>query len=65
MNQRPAPPEIPSFLQAMRCQCGKARQGPYCDGSHMTELLEPRCESSLRSPREERGAAERGGGRGD
>jgi CDGSH-type Zn-finger protein len=28
------PPKIPSFFQALRCQCGQAK-GDYCDGTHL------------------------------
>jgi CDGSH-type Zn-finger protein len=35
VSTRRDPTDIPSFFQALRCTCGKARQGPYCDGSHL------------------------------
>lgn len=27
-------PKIPSFFQALRCECGQAK-GAYCDGTHL------------------------------
>ena len=36
MDRPPQQPrEIPSFLQALRCTCGRALGGTYCDGTHL------------------------------
>lgn len=46
-------PEIPSFLGALRCTCGKAR-GPFCDGSHLEAALgrETDCETKTSAQRQ-------------
>ena len=31
----PDPPPIPSIFDALRCTCGKAVGGVYCDGTHL------------------------------
>ncbi len=42
-RQRRDSPEIPSFFQALRCTCGKARSGPFCDGSHLSHSTGQDC----------------------
>ncbi len=38
------PTEVPSFFQAMRCTCGQAVSGPYCDGTHLGLGPKPSCD---------------------
>ena len=52
----PTHPEIPSFLGALRCDCGLAKHGPYCDGSHLDAEREGRRQAAESGDR--RGEAE-------
>jgi CDGSH-type Zn-finger protein len=36
------PPKIPSFFQALRCECGRSK-GVYCDGTHLGFAPRERC----------------------
>jgi hypothetical protein len=65
MAERPESPEIPSFFQALRCSCGKARLGPYCDGSHLGGPPEPDCKRGEGAPREPRSGPGTGRSRED
>jgi len=46
------PPAIPSIFDALRCTCGKAVGGVYCDGTHLRLPSPQVCNEGAGSTRE-------------
>lgn len=45
-RQRENQVEIPSFVRALRCTCGRALGGTYCDGTHLQPPKAEDCRST-------------------
>jgi CDGSH-type Zn-finger protein len=43
-------PAIPSFFSVLRCTCGRASDGRYCDGSHLDAALGSPCDEQRTPP---------------
>ncbi len=44
------PPAIPSIFDALRCTCGKAVGGVYCDGTHLRVAAPKACSEGKPTP---------------